>query len=83
MDPAGTGALIGVSIMVVGMVGCLIRDKYLRRKKMAERARLLTPPSKRNDPVILVSTSQKKQSSMRDFFSKNTQSRSLKVGRFS
>jgi hypothetical protein len=32
MDPAGVGALIGVSIMVCGVCSCSLYDRYKNRK---------------------------------------------------
>ncbi len=76
MDPAGAGALIGVSIMVFGMVGCWVREKCLQKKKPTEHTHLLTS-------TPLAKMFQKKQTSMRDFFDKNTKGRALEVVRTS
>ena len=82
MDPAGAGALIGVSIMAFGTIVCLIRERCVQKKKITERSRLVEAKPL-SSPLVVEKVLTKKQSSMRDFFKQNKASSELRTIRIS
>lgn len=81
MDPAGAGALIGISIMVFGALVCLIRERCEKRKKVNEKTRLVE--TKVSSPLVVEKLLKKKQTSMRGFFKENQASTELRTIRIS
>jgi hypothetical protein len=66
MDASIQGATIGIGIMAFGLIVCSIRDQC---QKINCRKKAQT---KKEEPVLLPKLFLKKQSSLRDFYKKNT-----------
>ncbi len=89
MDPGGAGGLIGIGMLACMFVSVYIYDKCYKKKNVTEHTHLLEVSTSipvqttENPSNILQNPVYKKQSSMRDFFDKNTQPNALKVIRIS